>query len=296
MTTCACILALLCAAPAGVDDGAPGAPRLQEDPGDDVKAWLRYLDTRIYAQPSLEAVSFRFRPRYPGLDGAPPRPAPYVVSYHWRQGFGDRVDLLGIDPESKSLRPLSSLPGHSRQQYDRAVSDFRKVGASFGQIIRGMSLSEQYKDFRGRVRRVEFNVAEEITLILEPQKAHRLSRVVIHLNRLRIPWKLDKLFKSGDRVAQHHTYEKRPEGHVITKVSRDHTPAHPAQPSFDTAYVLAWQRVNAVLLPASIERMGRNIPDIAKGKTSFTALRINGDVTKFEAMPAPSSKPPAPNR
>lgn len=265
------------------------------DPGDDAKAWLRYLDSRIYVQPAMSAVAFRFRPRYPGVNGGPPRPAPYVVEYLWRDGR-DRVDLLGIDPQTKKLAKIPGLPGHSEEQFSRVREDFRRIGRSFGQIIRGMSLSQQYKDFRGRVRRVEINDAEEITLVLEPQKAHRLLRVVMHLNRNRIPWKLDKVYRSGDRVTQHHTYEKRKVGYVVTKVTRDHTPAEPTQPSFDTAFVLTWQTVDGILVPASIERMGRGIPAVAKGKTSFTETRLNDDVPKFDPMPEPKKAPAGGNR
>ena len=262
-------------------------PAQVSDPGDDAKAWLRFLDGRIYSQPDLAALSFRFRPRYPGIDGGATRPAPYVVSYKWKKGLGDRVDLLGVDPGTKGLVAIPRLPGHSDAQQAQVLSDFRDVGRSFGQVIRGMTLEKQYADFRGRVRRTTINDAEEITLVLEPQKAHRLTRVVMHLNRNRIPWKLDKVYRSGDRVSQHHTYEKRDPGFVVTKVTRDHTPAVPSQPSFDTAFVLTWQTVGGVLLPASIERLGRGLPEVAKGKTAFSSMRINDDVVAFEPMPEP---------
>ena len=261
-----------------------------QDPGDDARGWLRHLDSRIYAQPSLEALSFRFRPLYPGAEGDPLRPAPYLVAYSWRRSSGDRVDLLGVDPGKKELLPLGGLPGFSEEQFEKVRQDFRQVARSLAAIVRGMSLSQRYREWNGRIRKIRINDADEIRIVLEPKKVHRLTRVVIHLNRNRVPWKLDKTYRSGERVVQHEEYEQRDQGLVIVKMSRTHTPAHPSQPSFDTGFILRWHVVSGLLLPSSIERVGKQLPAIARGKTTLTAMRVNDDVSPFKAMAEPKKK------
>jgi hypothetical protein len=258
-----------------------------QGPGDDAKAWLRHLDGRIYTPPPLDALSFRFRPLYPGEDGGSLRPAPYLVAYAWRRTSGDRVDLLGVDPEKNELAPLRGLPGFSAEQFDKARQDFRQVARNLAAIVRGMSLTQRYREWNGRIRKVRINDAAEIRIVLEPKKLHRLTRVVIHLNRNRVPWKLDKTYRGGERVVQHEEYKRRDEGLIIVKMSRTHTPAHPSQPSFDTGFILTWHTVSGVLLPASIQRVGKELPAIAQGKTELTAMRINKDVSAFKVMPAP---------
>ncbi len=279
-----CVIALLL----GVGCVQGQAPT-QEDPGDDARSWLRHLDSRIYTQPKLSALSFQFRPYYPALEGEENRKAPYFVRYRWRDGLGDTVELLGLDAEEKELKPIPSLPRHSPEQFKKVLEDYRQVARNLAGMVRGMSLSQQYRGWRGKVRRVRINDAEEIRLDLEPSRLHRLVRVVIHLNRDRVPWKLDKVYRSGARVVQHNEYVRRDEGLVIAKMTQTHTAADPSQPSFDTGFILEWRTVSGVLLPVAISRVGRDLPQLAQGKTELSALRIDDRVAPFEAMPKVTS-------
>ncbi|MAG59097.1 MAG: hypothetical protein CMJ83_22655 [Planctomycetes bacterium] len=265
-----CVFALLsgvfcCGQPAGTK-------------GDDVKSWLRFLDTRIYTPPDLKALAFTFRPQVGDAAGAVVRPAKYLVSYRWRRGVGDRVDLLG-----HGSKVLERVPGYTAAQHTDLLDSYQLIGRNFAAIVKGMSLSRQYADWRGRVVKKTVNNGEEVSLILEPKNPVRVTHVTMYLNRKGIPWKTDKVYKSGDRFTQHHEYDKRDEGYLITKLQRIHTPAHPRDIAFDSAFILTWHRVGGILLPAAIEKVGKRLPPSAKGKTVLSEMQVNDDVLKFEA-------------
>lgn len=272
---------LLAAAAAVLLGGLPPAsaqePSSLADPGDDVQAWVKILDRRLYSPPPLDALEFFIQPGT--LQDGARIGLPYLVRYRWRRDAGDRVDFAGLDRE-----PLARLPDASGEYSAELLRQYLPILRDHASVILGRSFREQYGDFLGQVRRRKVNGIEEILLDMEPRSHPRLRRVQISLSAEGLPWRIEKSYRNGDATVQHPSFEERPEGLVFTKFTESRTYRDPGHKPLGIARRFQWHRVQGVLLLAETEVESRELPPLVVGKTSYQGMRINGEVPPFEPM------------
>jgi hypothetical protein len=248
---------------------------------------LSRLDARIYraTREGLKALSFTYRPRVEGED-----PPDIVVRYRWRAGVGDRIDFL--DENGEVLESPPKLPGleelHRQGRLDDEpgrIFTTRMLTASrgLGLSARGVGMLERYGDFRVRVNRKVVNHEETVSLILEPRNPKKLRRLTITLDREGRPWAWERRYLDGSSVIQYHTFAEREGQWLLRQLQETVTPAG-STAGISYAYDTTFQKVQGILLPASITKESPALPDWARGRTELTDMKVNDDVPAFEPM------------
>ena len=244
-----------------------------KDPGEDVQAWLKILDSRIYSPPTLDAIQFLIHPQQTFQDGSK-KPAPYVLKYRWRDGVGDEISVLS--PERK--KP----DGMSDEEVKAVKNAFLPILRSHASVVRGRTMKDQYGAYPGRVLRKKVNSIEEVTLDLEAKGHARLKRILIHLGADGLPWKIEKTYRNSDTAVLHPDYEKRECGQVFIKFNEYRTPADPRYKPLGLGRRFTWQQVQGVLLLSSMELISKDLKPQDVGLVEFLDMAINEKVPEFQ--------------
>jgi hypothetical protein len=267
-------------------------PTPQEAPapssGDELAEVLAGLDRRIYVPAGIRALHFVIRP---GSKGEGAR-ADFRVRYSWRDGVGDRIDILDDDGNV-----LDRIPGYmpskdaTEELVKRADKNERTLRAHFlatsrelKEMVLGRTWSEHYAAWRGQVVRKTKNGEEFVSFVVEPLEPQKVRRVTVELGRDGLPWKIEKVYLSGDRVVQHPSYDARGDRFVLAKLQHVYTPGTPGQGGLAFAFVFTWQSVKGRLVLATVTKEGRDLPPEALGVTELADLRLDDDVPPFEPL------------
>lgn len=268
-------------------DGSPPQEAPDEAADSEGMKILRRLDGRIYraTREGLRALSFTFRPRIEG-ENAPK----LLVRYRWRAGIGDRIDFL--DEEGEVLERPPKLPDleelHRQGRLDQEpgtllTTQMLTASRGLGTSARGVGLLELFGDFRVRVDRKVVNHEETVSLILEPRNPKRLRRLTITLDRQGRPWRWERRLLDGTSVLQFHTFEERGAHWLLHQLQETVTPAGQTT-GISYAYETTFQKVQGIILPASISKQSPALPDWARGRTDLTDMKVNDDVPPFEPI------------
>jgi hypothetical protein len=151
----------------------------------DPSALLSEIDSRIYSaeREGMTGVEFTYQPPVTGPMEIPS----FRVQVRWRKGARETIEFQKPDGT-----PLADLPEVLRGTAGSAAprEQFEQGARGILGMFRGLSYSEQYKNWRKRLEVRIVNGREERTIVCEPHVGGFFQRVEISLDRKTLPWRI----------------------------------------------------------------------------------------------------------
>ncbi len=240
-------------------------------PDDPAEALLTKIDGRLYLaeQRGLKSVAFTYNVP---MTGVMTNLGSVRIRVSWRAGekpavgFVDEKDApIGEDKLPEFLRKPASREGQRtlRQEYELGA-----IGLL--DLFRGQPYGVQFRKWRKTVETREVNGRQDQMLVFEPVASDFFRRVEMMLDRRSLPWKITTFLRD------------RPGASIVNEPVFEEFDGQLVQTSFKKTvggsveqFVIHYQRIEGIVVPASYERMERQ-PEETTTKIVFENVKVNG--------------------